>query len=447
TSGTTGPPKGAMLQQRQILSSTHQQILDVQHYQNDRMLCFLPMAHVIERVLLFYARTDAGMPAAYATTMGGVLQELQEVRPTKFSSVPRLFEKAYATIRAGIAAKPAPVRALAAWAEGVGNRRAEAQLAGRAPSLAVRLQWPLAERLVFRKVQQAFGGQITMLLTGAAPIPPDVLRFFWAAGLPLYEGYGLTESTGLSHINRPGTAQLGSVGRPMTGLEHRLAEDGEVLLRGATIFAGYFRNDDATAEVLQDGWLHTGDIGTIDDTGFLRITDRKKHLIITAGGKNVAPANIARAIAAQSPWIGQVHPHGDRRPYISALITPSATVVLDHAMAQCWIDAAEAEAMLATLGRDPASRPEPLQALVARASEDAEVRTAILEAVQAGNRQLSRVERVRRFAILPRDFSREDEALTPTLKLRRKAIETRFSDEIERIYTDPAFGLEAEAAG
>ena len=329
TSGTTGPPKGAMISHRNITTMCGSSDALADSYQDDLMLSFLPMAHVAERVLSNYGRISGGIATAFASSIGAVLTEMREIAPMVFGSVPRLFEKAYSKIHGEIERKPKAVQRLFAWAKKVGWEHAQHVIAERPVPPLLRLQYALAHRLVFAKIKAVFGGRIRYFIVGAAPTPRPVLEFFWAAGLPIYEAYGMTEATAITHINRPGHARLGTVGRVILPSEHRLAEDGEILVRSQWVFKGYFKNEAATADMIRDGWLHTGDIGSVDGDGYVRITDRKKHLIITAGGKNLSPGNIEAAVKGEEPLISQVVPHGDGRPYVSAIIAPSPLETLE----------------------------------------------------------------------------------------------------------------------
>lgn len=444
TSGTTGPPKGARISHANILAVMAAQPRMFDLYEDDVLLSFLPMAHATERNLAFYCRLSSGAPAAYATSIGTVLQELGEVRPTVFGGVPRIFEKAYARIHSEIAKKPSPVRALFAWADGVARRRFRLAEAGEKVPGLLKLQYQVARRAVFQKIHDVFGGRVRCFIVGAAPISYEILEFFWAIGLPVYEGYGMTEATVITHITTRDAYRLGTVGRPIAPMEHRIAADGEVLVRGPFVFQGYLKNEAASRETIVDGWLHTGDIGEIDEQGFLRITDRKKHLIVTAGGKNVAPANIERAIKEKSPLISQVHAHGDRRPYVVALLAPSPIETLEWGVQNGLVTREELEERTRELMANPSGRSEALNQAMARVAAVIRFQELFVEPVRSGNRELARVERVRRFVVLDRDFSQESGELTPTLKTKRKAIEEMYAETFERIYDDPAFGLEAE---
>ena len=443
TSGTTGPPKGAMLNHANLLALLRHLGPAFPCFEDDVIFSFLPMAHATERNMAFHFRVSIGMAAAYASTIGAVLDEIGEVKPTVFGSVPRIFEKAYDRIQGEIAAKGGLVRKIFDGAVATGRRRAALEIAGKKIPPLLGLRGRLAHALVFRKVHAAFGGQVRLFLTGAAPIAFDILEFFWAAGLPLYEAYGMTEATVVTHINREGATRIGTVGQPIPPMEQRLAADGEILLKGPFVFPGYYRDEAASLETVRDGWLHTGDIGTIDDDGFLRITDRKKHLIITAGGKNIAPANIERAIKSQSPLISHVHAHGDRRPYICALIVPSPLETLDWGAANGILSAEEAAARRRELLADPSARSPELAEAMARIVGERRFRELFRQPVGRGNRDLARVERVRRFIVLERDFSQEEGELTPTMKTKRKAIEERFADRFERLYAEESTGGES----
>ncbi|MEM9554160.1 MAG: long-chain fatty acid--CoA ligase [Acidobacteriota bacterium] len=444
TSGTTGPPKAAMISHENIRALLLHIDGVLPFYRDDLLFGFLPMAHVTERVLSFYARVSNGVPAAYASDIGKVIDELPEARPTLFGSVPRIFEKLYARIQGDVERAPVVKRKIFRWAESVARRHVRRRLAGTSPGVWLSIQHRLAHRVVYSKIHAAFGGRVRCCITGAAPISLEILEFLWGIDMPILEAYGMTEATVVTNINRLDAVKLGTVGQPVPTIEQRIAEDGEILMRGPLVFLGYFKNPEATAETIIDGWLHSGDIGTIDDEGFLRITDRKKHLIITAGGKNVAPANIERAIKNQSPMISNVHAHGDRRPYICALIAPSPLETLEWGVREGVLEEAEAAPLRAELADDPSARSEALDAAMSRVASRREFQELYRDAVQRGNRELARVERVRRYTVLDRDFSQKGGELTPTMKMKRKAIETKFSELFDRVYDEPEFAIEAE---
>ena len=395
TSGTTGPPKGCVLTHRHYRTMADVVAAVPGLFEGgDRVLLYLPLAHNFAR-LVGYLGAGAGFALAFCPEVGDVPKALLGVRPTILPTVPRLLEKAHAAILSSVDASAGAKGRLARWALDTGRQASRARQRGKRlpPALAARLA--LADRLVLRKIRARFGGELRLAVSGGAPLAAEVAELFHAVGILVLEGYGLTECTTASHMNLPGRYRFGRVGLPLDGIETRLAGDGEVLLRGETVFAGYWQDERATREVLTaDGWLLTGDVGSIDEDGFLTIVDRKKDIIITAGGKNVSPQNIENALKA-APLVSQALVIGDRRPYLAALLT---------------VDPDEA----AKVGN--------------------EARVLVEQAVADVNRHLGRVEQVKRFAILDRDFLREQGELTPTLKLRRRVCEEHFRDEIEALY-------------
>ncbi len=442
TSGTTGPPKGAMISHRNILSLLSSEAEEMTFYEDDISFSFLPMAHVAERVLGFYGRVSSGVTTCYATSVAHVLEELGETRPTLFGSVPRIYEKAYAKIHSEVEKKPAAVQKIFAFASRVAREASAYRLRDEPLPLLLQLKWSLCDKLVYQKVRGAFGGRVRWSATGAAPIAVDILEFFWGAGIPIYELYGMTEATVITHANRPGKVKLGTVGRLLGPLEQKIADDGEVLIKGPYVFMGYFKDEEASRGTVIDGWLHTGDVGQLDADGFLKITDRKKHLIITAGGKNLSPANIENAIKTQDPLISQVHAHGDQRPYVSALIAPSPIETLEFGAERGLVTAAEVDARTQELMANPSGRSEALAQATAKVIRHPDYVARVRQAVARGNRELAQVEQVKRFVILEQDFSQENGELTPTMKLKRKAVETKFAALLDRVYQEPGFALE-----
>jgi long-chain acyl-CoA synthetase len=419
--------------------------LGIDFDEEDEILTFLPMAHVAERIAGLYMRINTGYSAAFASSIPAVLEEVKELRPSLFGSVPRIFEKAYDRIQGQVEQAPPVRQKLFRWAERVGLEVVDHWQRRVPVGPVLRLQHALADRIVFRKIRAAFGGRVRFFITGAAPIPHKVLQFFWAVGFPIFEVYGQTEATVITHGNRPGKTRLGSVGLPIDPVEHKLAEDGEVLVRGPLVFAGYHKEPEATRQAVgEDGWLRTGDIGRLDDDGYLYIIDRKKHIIITAGGKNITPANIENEIKSQDPIISQVHAHGDRRPYVSALVTLSPAETLDWAQAHGMAEAGEVARMKAELFGNPLAKPEGLDAVLLEVGERDEIRKRVIEAVRRGNAKLSQVERVKRVMLLDRELSLAEDEITPTLKVKRKNIEKRFAEQFDRLYADEAFGLTVE---
>jgi long-chain acyl-CoA synthetase len=393
TSGTTGPPKGCMLTHRNLVTAAIR-VVEGMHQPGDIVLLFLPLAHSYGR-LAHQAATHRGATVALVADVARVPEALATVRPTILPAVPRVYEKIHANTLGEIERAGGLRKRIGLWALEVGARTSRARREGTRVSAVLALQQRVADRLVFAKVRERLGGRLRVGVSGAAPLSPDVMEFFHALGVPVIEGYGLTETASSATVNEPVDFRIGSVGRPVEDTEIRLAEDGEILIRSDSVFAGYYKEPEATAAALtDDGWFRTGDVGEIDDEGFLRITDRKKDIIITAGGKNIAPQNLENALKA-SRFVSQAIVVGDRRPYVTALVT------LD-------------EAELSSSARDP-------QELVQNLVDDV-------------NRDRTRVEQIKRFVILPRDFSVEEGEVTPTLKLRRRVIHEHFADEIERLY-------------
>jgi long-chain acyl-CoA synthetase len=393
TSGTTGPPKGCMLTHRNLVTAATRVVEGLQA-PGDVVLLFLPLAHSYGR-LAYQAAAFRGATIAFVADVARLPEAMSAVHPAVLPSVPRVYEKVYANTLGEIERAGGLRRQIGLWALRVGARASRASREGRSVSALLGLQERLADRLVFGKVRERLGGKMRLGISGAAPLSPDVIEFFHALGVPVIEGYGLTETASSAAVNEADDFRIGTVGRAVEGTEIRLADDGEILLRSDSVFAGYYKDPEATAAALTaDGWLRTGDVGEIDGDGFLRITDRKKDIIITAGGKNIAPQNLENALKA-SRFVSHAIVVGDRRPYVTALLT------LD-------------EPEVAASGRD--------------AQELAQ------ELVDDVNRDRTRVEQIKRFVILPRDFSQEEGEVTPTLKLRRNVIHEHFANEIEQLY-------------
>jgi long-chain acyl-CoA synthetase len=409
TSGTTGEPKGVMLTHHNLATNMMAAVAILRLGEDERALSFLPLSHSFERMLSYVCLSN-GIAIVFAESTDTIPRDILTVRPTLMTGVPRVFEKLEARIVEKGAELRGPRRSLFKWAIGVGRARGAAQLQGRAPSALVALQAPLADRLVWSKIRENLGGQLRNIISGSAPLSPSIAGFFQGIGLPITEGYGLTETSPVLTGNPPGRARLASVGTPIPGVEIRIAEDGEILARGPNIMKGYYNKPDATAEVIRDGWFHTGDIGRLDSDGYLYITDRKKDLIITAGGKNVAPQPI-EAVLKRSPLVAEAVLIGDRRKFISALIVP---------------EFASLERRLRDLGRPGGDR----GALVDRD----DVVALYQEIVDALNRELAQFERIKKFRLLPREFSIDSGELTPTLKVRRRVVETTWRESIEKIY-------------
>ena len=407
TSGTTGDPKGVMLTHFNLASN----VAAVEQHEVVRIgprmvaLSLLPLSHAFERMVDYYYWW-AGATIAYVEAMDRVADSMLEVRPHVVAAPPRLFEKIYARVigAGGIKGK------LVAWAKEVGEAAVEARLSG-SRTEPVGFREKLADKLVFSKLRARTGGRIQAFVSGSAPLSADIAKFFWAAGLPVYEGYGLTETSPVLTVNRPGQVRLGTVGTPLPGTEIRIGKEGEILARGPQIMKGYFNRPDATEEVLDpDGWFRTGDVGEIDPDGFLRITDRIKNLIVTAGGKIVAPAPIEN-VAAMSPYAAQVVMIGDRRPYTLLLVVPDYENVAEWAKSQGITDIAPT-----ALARDPRVRERLERDTLGRLSD------------------FARYETPKKIAVVPHEFTIESGELTPTLKVKRNVVERNYADLIDEAY-------------
>ncbi len=413
TSGTTGEPKGVLTTHRHYLFMVEAAAAALSCDDNDVDMLFLPLAHSLGRVEHFFV-VSQGLTCGIARSLEAIAKDLPELRPTLLISVPRVYENVYERIRARAEAGGALRRAVFRWAVAVGGRWSRRQSAGETPSAGLRLAHRLATRLVFARIQEAFGGRLRFAVSGGAALAEDVARFFHSIGILILQGYGLTESATVSHVNRPWHYKFGTVGPPLPGVECRTAEDGEILLRGANVMKGYYRDEASTREAIdEDGWLHTGDIGAIDGDGFLTITDRKKDLIVTSGGKKVAPQMIEGLLKAD-PLIEEAMVLGDGERHLMALVT------LDRARIGEW---AEKEGVRLSDGE--------------AAARDPRVAALIKERIRAVNKRVAAYEAVRNFRILPRGFSVENAEVTPTLKLRRQIIKERYKDLIEEMAQRP----------
>jgi long-chain acyl-CoA synthetase len=410
TSGTTGPPKGCMIRHRNYYSMASVVDEMEDHYRpDDSMLLYLPLAHNFGRLMLL-SGAYVGFPIAFLADPLRVADAMLQVRPSVLPSVPRVYEKVYAAVQARFDEATGVKRRLVDWALPIGYEVSRLQAQGHPIPRGLARRHRIADRLVFSKVRERLGGRLRVPISGGAPLAKEIAEFFDAIGIRILEGYGLTECTTAASTNRPNRYRFGTVGPALPGFEVKTDEDGEILIRSETIFAGYFKDPEATAAVLSpDGWLRTGDIGGIDADGFISITDRKKDILVTAGGKNVAPQNIENDLKT-SKFVSQALAIGDRRPYVAALIT------LDEAEILKW--AAE----------------QGVDGDVTSLSQDERVRELVQGVVDDANRERSRFEQVKRFAILPRDFTMEHGEVTPTLKLRRRAVTEHFQSEIENLY-------------
>ena len=397
TSGTTGPPKGCMILHRNY----YEMAGCIDHVPefaiaDDVMLLYLPMAHNFGR-LMHLLGAHTGYTTAFLGDPLRIAEAMPVVRPTLLPSVPRLYEKVHTAVLSQFEQLHGPRKRLADWALRVGREVSELRQLGKPVPASLARKHRLADRLVYSKIKERMGGCLRLGVSGGAPLAKEIAEFFHSIDILIVEGWGLTECTTAASVNRPGRFRFGTVGPALPGFEVEADEEGELLIRSPTVFAGYYKDPDATAEVLgADGWLRSGDVGSIDEDGFVHITDRKKDILITAGGKNVAPANLENALKT-APLVSQALVIGDRRPYVAALIT------LDPAVAD-GIESDEADRRV----------------------------QAIVDGV---NSELSRFEQIKRFRVLPRDFTAEEDEVTPTLKLKRRVVEQHFAAEIEELYS------------
>jgi len=410
TSGTTGEPKGVMLCHRNFVSQVKALKPLYPIFPTDEVISFLPLCHVYERIL-DYLFLYCGCQMTYVAAPEKVVEYITDVKPTIMGSFPGLYEKAYVRIVSRVQHEGGLKARLFAWALRVGRKAREAVWQGRRPDVFTQLQYALAKKLVFSKVLVRFGGRLKFTVSGGAPLAREIAEFFDILGLPILNGYGLTESSPVIAVNRLETNRLGSVGPAAPGVEIRIAEDGEILARGPNIMLGYWNKPEATKEAVDgDGWLHTGDIGHLDRDGFLFITDRKKNLIATAGGKKVAPEPIEARLRA-SAYVAQAVCIGDNLPYITALIVPNFEN----------LDVYFKERGQSGLNREQMASHQLTEALIAAAVKEA-------------NSDLAGYERIRRFAVLPKEFSLEAGEITPTLKVRRKVVTERYRSAIDQMY-------------
>ena len=405
TSGTTGQPKGVVLSHANLVASCESAVRAFNLRPDDVQYLFLPLAHVLGREVE-WAPIIIGSEVAFAESMARIKYDLAEIRPTFMAGVPRIFEKLYAAVQAGTQQGSWLKRRLVHWAFGVAARYSEASRAKKALSFGLRLTFAIADKLVLSKLRKRLGlDRCRFLISGGAPLSNEIAEFFHGAGLLILEGYGLTESTAAAFVNRWNHFRFGTVGPAIDVIDFKLGSDGEIFIRGASVFAAYYRNAEATAEAFDgEGWFHTGDIGVVED-GFLRIVDRKKDIIITAGGKNVAPQKLENALKAHSPLVSQVVVFGDKRSYCVALVTPSEPAVRQFG------------------GGD-----------IAKAAASPDLRAAIDKAIAEVNATLASYETVKSFAILPADFGEASGELTPSLKVKRDVVASKFASTIAILY-------------
>jgi long-chain acyl-CoA synthetase len=409
TSGTTGPPKGCI-----ISHGNYRAMLDMVNgvsviEDEDVAYLYLPLAHSFA-LLIQFGTFDLGTTLAYwERDPLKILPNLAELKPTYFPSVPRIFEKIYTAATSGMEKEGGLKKAIFGWSIKVGAKMREVERSGRKPGFFLSRAYAFADKQVLSKIRNLFGGRIRLAVSGAAPINPEILRFFDAAGVLVLEGWGMTETSTAATISTPEDFKVGTIGKPFPGCQVKIADDGEILVKGPNVFQGYHKNPEATRETIVDGWLHTGDLGEIEPDGFIKITGRKKDIIITAGGKNVTPANLEAEIK-QHPLVSQCVVVGDRRPYLVALVTLDEEEAVKYAKERGFSeDPAE-------LARNPTVKDE-IEAHVDKINEN-----------------FARVEQVKKIAILPHDLSQESGELTPTLKVKRAVVAQKHEDAIEQLY-------------
>jgi long-chain acyl-CoA synthetase len=420
TSGTTGEPKGVMLTHDNIYSNVMAAAAQVPFVGDDTCLSFLPLSHIFERMAGHYLMLHTGTSIAYAESMDTVPIDMQLVKPTIVLSVPRLYEKMYARVLENALAGSAVKKQIFFWAREVADRWATEKLAGRTPGGLLGMQYGLAQRLVFSKLKQRTGSRLRYFVSGSAPLAPEINKFFYAAGLVILEGYGLTETSPVIAVNTPAAFRIGSVGKPVPGVEIMVASDGEICTRGPHVMKGYYNRPGDTAEAIDDaGWFHTGDIGEIED-GFLRITDRKKDLIATSGGKKIAPQPIENKVKTNK-YVSQAVMIGDRRKFPIMLVVPNWEQLEKWAKYKnlIWTDRAQ---------------------LLQMPTVHAKMEKEVAEELQG----LARFEMPKKIALLENDFSIERGELTPTLKVKRRVIDQTYKSVIDSLYINEAEPVGAE---
>ena len=414
TSGTTGDPKGVMLTHANILSDAEAGLMAQPVGPGDVHLSFLPLSHVLERTIGQVLMIMAGATIAYATSIIRVADNILEVRPTVMIAVPRFFEKLHTKVLDALREAPPVRRKIFHWGLGVGRRRNGLMMKGLTPGPVLELKYRLADLLVFSKLKTKLGGRLRFFVSGGAPLAPEIIEFFLAAGIQIMEGYGLTEASPVVSVNPLGALRPGTVGKPLFGVEVKTAVDGELLVKGPTVMKGYYEDEEATAEAIRDGWLHTGDLVEIED-GYIRITGRKKDILVTSGGKNVSPAVVENLIM-EDDLISQVMVYGDRKKYLAALVVP---------------DYERVAAMAGEIGLGNLSDDErtPEKLAVNRRLYD-----ILMKRIGVHTADLTSYERVKRIHLLDRELTEEQGELTPTMKVKRNVVSEKFKKELDALY-------------
>lgn len=409
TSGTTGEPKGVVLTHKNLLSNVNSALETFPITKDDKFLSFLPLCHSFERMAGYYTAFSSGCTVYYAESIETVAANLVEVKPTIMTSVPRLFERIYSRVIRNVESQPAKKQKIFYWAVETGKKYVQAKKEGKSP-IGLSVKHKLANKLVFKKLQERTGGNLRFFISGGAPLPRELGEFFEAVGIKIIEGYGLTESSPVIAANRVDDYKFGTVGKPIPGVEVKIASDGEILARGPNIMQGYYKNRKETDNTIKDGWLHTGDIGVFDADGFLMITDRKKHLFKTSAGKYIAPTHIENTFLA-SKFIDQFVLIGDRRMFLSALIVPDFEAVKEYADAHKISYTNEQEL-----------------------AKNDKIYKLLENDLGKLQKKLANYERVRKFVLLEKPFTIESGEITPSFKIRRKIVEEKYDNVIEQMY-------------
>lgn len=413
TSGTTGPPKGVMLTHENFLSDVRGVKEVIPLRESDVALSFLPLSHSFERMAGYYTVLYVGGTIAYAESIDKVPENIQEIRPTVMCSVPRLYEKMHTRILNMVEHEPPAKRKIFDWSMEVGGEVTKLLSARKEVPLSLKLKHRLADKLVFGKLRERMGGHLRFFVSGGAPLAREIAEFFYSAGILILEGYGLTETSPVITANRPDNFKLGSVGQPLPNVEVKIAPDGEILTRGPNVMKGYYNRPEDTQEVMsEDGWFATGDIGYLDQDNFLHITDRKKDIIVTAGGKNIAPQNLENVLKLNR-YIEQVCILGDKRKFLAALVVPSFPELENYAK-ENGIPADDRRRLI----------------------DHPRVRQLFQDAVDEVNAQLARYETIKKFTVIPHEFSQNTGELTPTLKVKRRVVSEKYKDLIDRMYAE-----------
>ena len=410
TSGTTGDPKGVMLSHWNLISNVQTASSLVEVGDSDVCLSFLPLSHSLERMSGYYTSIFNGVTIAHARSIDTLLEDIADVKPHYMVSVPRLYEKVHAGVLANIESEPALKQKIFHWAVAVGKQVSQLKVNHKPVPGWLGFKYRVANKLVFSKIYEMMGGRLRFFFSGGAPLAQEIAEFFHAMGILILEGFGLTETSPVLTVNRPDALRFGSVGQPMPGIEIKIADDGEILAKGPNVMKGYWNRPEETAEAMEGGWFHTGDVGHLDEDDFLFITDRKKDLIVTAGGKNIAPQNIENTLKLDR-YIEQVAVIGDKRKFVSALIVPTWPELEEWAREQ-GIDTGDRMALCA----------------------DPRVNRMMKERVDQALKDFDRHERVTKFVLLPEEMTEQEGLLTPTLKVKRKEVARVFEDEIESMY-------------